>query len=108
MLPATREVPRRLVHPKKRTIGLRVPDSPIAHALLVETGEPLLATTMRLPGDDVAMTDPFEIRAQLEHVVDLVIDGGPGGPTPTTVVDLTGDVPSVVRSGLGQFHDAAD
>lgn len=105
LLPATREVPRRLVHPKKRTIGLRVPDSDIAHGLMVELGEPLLSTTLRLPGQDTALTEPFEMRAQLEHLVDLIIDGGASGVVPTTVVDLTEEVPRLIREGLGAFGE---
>jgi tRNA threonylcarbamoyl adenosine modification protein (Sua5/YciO/YrdC/YwlC family) len=101
ILPATREVPKRLLHPKRRTIGLRVPDHAIAQALLEALGAPLLTTTLILPGQEDPLTDPEEIRACLEHQVDLVIDGGPGGREPTTVVDLVGPQPVVVRAGKG-------
>ncbi len=101
ILPATREVPKRLLHPKRRTIGLRVPDHVIAQALLAAIGAPLLTTTLVLPGDADPLTDPQEIRARLERQVDLVIDGGPGGREPTTVVDLVGPEPVVVRAGKG-------
>ncbi len=101
ILPATREVPRRLLHPKRRTIGIRIPDNRIAHALLEELGEPIMSTTLILPGEDMPMTDPYEIREMLEHQVDLVIDGGYCDIEPTTVVDLTGDLPVVVRRGKG-------
>jgi tRNA threonylcarbamoyl adenosine modification protein (Sua5/YciO/YrdC/YwlC family) len=104
LLPATRDVPRRLLHPKRRTIGLRVPDHTIAQALLAEVGEPLMSTSLILPGADRPLTDPVEIREKLEHLVELVIDGGQGGRIATTVVDLT-DVPArVTRPGLGVFE----
>jgi len=102
LLPATREVPRRLVHPKKKTIGLRVPDNPIALGLLEALGEPMMTTTMRLPGDELPLADPEEIRERLEHAVDLVIDGGIGGIEPTTVLDLTVTGGEVVRLGAGE------
>ena len=101
ILRGTREVPRRLMHPKRKTIGLRVPESPIAQALLAELREPMLTTTLILPGDKLPMTDPEEIRSRLEKQVDLVIDGGHAGSEPTTMVDLTGDVPRVLREGKG-------
>jgi tRNA threonylcarbamoyl adenosine modification protein (Sua5/YciO/YrdC/YwlC family) len=104
LLPATREVPRRLVNPKRKTIGLRVPGSAIAAALLDALGEPMMSTTMRLPDDDLPMSDPFEIRSRLEHNLDLVIDGGSCGVVPTTVVDLTRAGGEVVRQGLGEFE----
>lgn len=103
VLPATREVPRRLVHARKKTIGLRVPDNAIALGLLEMLTYPLMTTTMQLPGDLVPLGDPEEIRDRLEHGVDLIIDGGGSGTVPTTVVDLTGDTPQVVRQGLGEF-----
>jgi tRNA threonylcarbamoyl adenosine modification protein (Sua5/YciO/YrdC/YwlC family) len=103
LLPATREVPRRLVHPKRKTIGLRIPDHPIALGLLEALGAPMMTTTMRLPGDPAPLTDPEAIRERLEHAVDVIIDGGSGGLEPTTVVDLTEGVPEVVREGLGTF-----
>ena len=101
ILKATSEVPRRLMHPKRRTIGIRVPVNPIAHRLLEEHREPIMSTTLILPGDDMPLTDPYDIRELLEHQVDLVIDGGYCGLEPTTVVDMTGDVPEVVRLGEG-------
>ncbi|MEE8244594.1 MAG: L-threonylcarbamoyladenylate synthase [Pseudomonadales bacterium] len=103
LLPATREVPRRLVHPKRKTIGLRVPGSTIALALLEVLDEPMMTTTMRLPDHELPFTDAQEIRDVVEGVVDLVIDGGHCGVTATTVVDLTALQPSVIRQGLGSF-----
>ncbi len=104
LLPATREVPRRLVHDKKKTIGIRIPDHPVALGLLELLAVPMMTTTMLLPGDDVPMTDPEDMRERLEHAVDLVIDSGNGGLEPTTVVDLTGAAPEVVREGAGRFE----
>lgn len=101
ILNATNEVPRRLLHPKRREIGLRVPDNVIALALLEEFGEPLMSSTLILPGDSDPMTDPYEIRQMLEHEVDLVIDGGFCGFEPTTVVNLVDELPVVVREGKG-------
>ena len=103
LLPATREVPRRLVNPKRKTIGLRVPDNAVCQALLEAVGEPMMTTTLRLPDDEYPLTDPEDIRTLLEHQVDLVLNGGWGGIEPTTVVDLT-DTPVVVREGLGVFE----
>jgi len=104
LLPATREVPKRLVHAKKKTIGIRVPDHPVALGLLETLGTPMITTTMRLPGDLVPLGDPEEIRERLEHLVDLVIDSGGCGSEPTTVLDLTGDQPEVIRQGAGHFE----
>ncbi|RJF98293.1 L-threonylcarbamoyladenylate synthase [Noviherbaspirillum saxi] len=101
ILEATKEVPRRLSHPSRKTIGLRVPENRIAHALLEELGQPLLGTTLILPGDGDPLTDPDEIREQLARQVELVIDGGACSLDPTTVIDLTGDVPELVRQGRG-------
>ncbi|MBL1275045.1 MAG: threonylcarbamoyl-AMP synthase [Ectothiorhodospiraceae bacterium] len=101
ILKATKEVPKRLQNPKRKTIGLRVPDNPIAQALLGTLGEPLMSSTLTLPGDDMPMTDPYDIRDTLEHSLDLIIDGGYCGIEPTTVVELTDDAPVVVRQGLG-------
>ncbi len=103
ILEATAEVPRRLLHPKRKTIGLRVPDNAIALALLEELGEPLMTSSLLLPGDEFPMTDPYDIRDSLEHYVELVIDGGYCGLEPTSVVDLTGDLPELVRQGKGDF-----
>ncbi|HSC46588.1 MAG TPA: L-threonylcarbamoyladenylate synthase [Gammaproteobacteria bacterium] len=101
ILRATREVPRRLQHPRQRTIGIRVPEHTVAQALLAELGEPLMSSTLILPGEDTPLTDPAEMRARLEHQVELVIDGGPCGFEPTTVVDLSGDAPRLLRTGRG-------
>ncbi|HHB13364.1 MAG TPA: threonylcarbamoyl-AMP synthase [Chromatiales bacterium] len=104
ILRASHEVPRRLQTPKRKTIGLRVPDHPVAQALLDELGEPLMSSTLLLPGDELPMTDAREIRERLEHEVDLVIDGGGCGIEPTTVVDLTEEPPRVVRVGKGPLE----
>lgn len=101
ILEATKEVPRRLQHPKRATVGLRIPDHPVAQALLAAMDEPLLSTTLMLPGDDLPLNDIDEIRARLEKRVDLVLDAGSCGVEPTTVVDLTGEVPVIVRVGRG-------
>lgn len=104
ILPATREVPRRLVHPKRKTIGVRVPDNEICRDLLDQLGEPLMSSTLILPGDEHPLTDPLEIRDLLEHQVDLVIDGGFCGLETTTVVDLEDDVPVIIREGRGNLE----
>jgi tRNA threonylcarbamoyl adenosine modification protein (Sua5/YciO/YrdC/YwlC family) len=101
ILQATKEVPRRLQNPKRKTIGLRVPDNRIAMALLEALGEPLMSSTLILPGETMPMTDPYDIRDTLEHSLDLIIDGGYCGIEPTTVVDLVNGVPEVVRQGQG-------
>lgn len=105
ILKATKEVPRRLQNPRRKTIGLRVPENLIAMALLETLGEPLMSSTLILPGEDMPMTDPYDIRDTLEHSLDLIIDGGYCGFEPTTVVDLTGDVPEVMRQGLGSIEE---
>lgn len=105
ILPATAEVPRRLMHPKRKTIGMRVPNTPIALALMEELGEPLMSSSLILPGDREPLTDPEDIRDALEHQVELIIDGGFCGLEPTTVVDLTGDTPEVIRQGWGKSED---
>jgi tRNA threonylcarbamoyl adenosine modification protein (Sua5/YciO/YrdC/YwlC family) len=107
ILRATHEVPRRLQNPKRKTIGIRVPDHPICQALLDELGEPLMSSTLILPGSDVPETDAEEIRERLEHELDLVIDGGNCSLEPTTVVDMIDGVPTVVRVGLGPVEDLA-
>ncbi|MFK5892710.1 MAG: L-threonylcarbamoyladenylate synthase [Pseudomonadota bacterium] len=105
ILKATREVPKRLMHSKRKTIGIRVPDNLIAQALLGELGEPLMSVTLIMPGDDMPMTDPYEIRQILENQVDLIIDGGFCGFEPTSVIDLEEDEPIVLRVGLGDVSD---
>lgn len=101
ILPATREVPRRLQNPKRKTIGIRVPEHRVAQALLAELGEPLMSSTLMLPGDAQPLSDPEEIRARLEHLVELVIDTGSCGVEPTTVVALEAGAARVVRLGKG-------
>lgn len=98
---ATKQVPRRLQHPKRKSIGIRVPDNVIARDLMADLGEPLMSTTLILPDDEMPLTDPYEIRDILDHAVDLVIDGGYCGFEPTTVVDMADDTPEVVRVGKG-------
>jgi len=102
ILPATREVPRRLQNPRRKTIGLRVPDHPIPQALLTRLGEPLMSSTLIMPGQTTPLGDPEEIRGILEHQVDLVIDGGFCGLEPTTVIDLVDGPPRLVRQGCGK------
>ena len=101
VLQATREVPRRLMNEKRRTVGIRVPDHPVVQMLLDEVHVPLMSTTLMLPGDDLPMTDATEIHERIGHAVDLVLDGGNCGLEPTTVVDLSGDAPLVLRAGKG-------
>jgi tRNA threonylcarbamoyl adenosine modification protein (Sua5/YciO/YrdC/YwlC family) len=101
ILSATHEVPRRLQNPKRKTIGIRVPDHPIAQALLAELGEPLMSSTLILPGKDMPETEAEEIRERLEREVDLVIDGGHCGFEPTTVIDMSEGAPRVLRQGCG-------
>lgn len=102
ILPATREVPKRLQNPKRKTIGLRVPDNNIVSMLLAELAEPLMSSTLILPGQDMAMTDPEDIREQFDRQVDLIIDGGNCGYEPTTVIDMVDSIPVVTRQGRGQ------
>jgi len=101
ILPATKEVPRRLMHPKKLTVGVRITDNAVTQALLKSLGEPLLSSTLTLPGDEDPMTQGWEIRDRLDHAVDAIIDAGDCGIEPTTVVDLSGDEPEVLRVGAG-------
>lgn len=103
ILRATHEVPRRLQNPRRKTIGIRVPDNNIARALLEDLGEPIMSTTLILPGDDLPLTDMDEIRERLEQQVDLIIDGGSCGYEPTTIVDLVEGAPRLVRQGKGDF-----
>ena len=101
ILQATRELPRRLAHPKRATIGVRVPQHLATQALLAELNEPMLSSTLMLPGDDEPLNDAEEIRAKLNHQLDLILDGGACGVEPTTVIDLSGDQPILVRRGKG-------
>jgi len=103
ILKASREVPKRLLNPKRNTIGVRVPDHNVVRALLQEMGEPILSSTLMLPGDELPLNDMDEIRDRLQHDVDVVLDGGPCGVEMTTVVDLTGDVPAIIRRGKGSI-----
>jgi len=102
ILNATREVPRRLMHPKRKSIGIRIPDTPIVRDMLEELAEPLVSTTLMLPGEDEAMTDAYDIQERLENQVDLIIDGGYIAVEPTTIIDASGDVPEIVRRGKGE------
>lgn len=104
ILEGTKELPRRLLHPKRKTIGLRVPSHPVAMALLEELNEPLLTSTLLLPGDEEPLTEGWEIQDRLEDEVDLILDGGHCGTEPTTVVDLTGGTPELVRAGRGSLE----
>lgn len=99
ILPATTEVPRRLLHPKRRTIGIRVPDNPIVTALLSQLGEPIMSTSLIMPGEELPMSDPYEMRDLLQHQVDLIIDGGYCGMEATSVINMVDEVPVVVREG---------
>jgi tRNA threonylcarbamoyl adenosine modification protein (Sua5/YciO/YrdC/YwlC family) len=101
ILPATKEVPRRLLHPRRKTIGVRLPDHPVVTALLAELAEPLLSSTLLLAGDQYPLNDAETIRERLDRRIDLVLDAGPCGLDPSTVVDLTGDTPAVTRKGKG-------
>ena len=103
ILKATSEVPRRLLHPKRRTIGLRIPENEIALELMRELDEPIMSTSLILPGETDPMMDPYEIREVLQHQVDLVIDGGYCGMEPTTVVNLVDDTPEIIREGAGSL-----
>ena len=101
ILDATKEVPRRLQHPKRNAVGIRIPDHPVALALLEELGEPLLSSTLILPGEKQALNDAEEIRSQLDQTLDLILDGGTTGLEATTVIDLTGNTPVLMRRGKG-------
>jgi len=101
ILPATREVPRRLAHPKKRTVGVRIPDHPVVRAILRQLGEPLLSSTLLLPDAEEPMTEGWQIKEELDHVIDAVVDAGDCGTEPTTVVDWSEGHPVVVRVGAG-------
>ena len=99
ILPATREVPKRLQHPKRRTIGLRVPDHALVRAVLETLGEPIMSSTLLLPGDDLPLTDPHEIEERIGHDIDLIVDAGPTGIEPTSVIDLSQGTVEVLRIG---------
>jgi tRNA threonylcarbamoyl adenosine modification protein (Sua5/YciO/YrdC/YwlC family) len=101
ILPATAEVPKRLMHPKKRTVGVRIPDHPVVRGLLEELGEPLLSSTLLMPGDEDPMTEGWQIKEELDHWLDAVIDSGDCGSEPTTVVDFSSGVAEVSRYGAG-------
>jgi tRNA threonylcarbamoyl adenosine modification protein (Sua5/YciO/YrdC/YwlC family) len=101
ILPATKEVPRKLLHPKKKTVGVRIPDHVVAQALLAELGEPLLSSTLLLPDEEEPMTQGWEIKDQLDHVVDAVVDSGDCGTEPTTVIDFSNGEAEIVRKGAG-------
>ena len=101
ILPATKEVPRRMLHPKKRTVGVRIPDHVTTQALLAALGEPLVSSTLLMPGDEAPMTQGWEIKDRLDHLLDAVIDSGDCGEEPTTVVDFSSGEPEVVRRGAG-------
>lgn len=108
ILRATSEVPRRLLHAKRKTVGLRVPDNAITQALLADLGEPMMSVTLIMPGDEYPLIDPYEIRQLLQNEVDLVIDGGYCGMEATTVVDLVDDVPLIMRAGKGDIAPFVD
>jgi len=103
LLPATRETPRRLQHPQRRTIGVRIPDHVVPRALLALLGEPIMSSTLLLPGEEMPLNDGREIRARLEHQIDAVLDSGSCGLQPTTVIDLSVSPPVVLRQGLGRL-----
>jgi tRNA threonylcarbamoyl adenosine modification protein (Sua5/YciO/YrdC/YwlC family) len=103
LLAATRETPKRLQHPKRRTIGIRIPDHPAPHLLLQELGEPLMSSTLLLPGDDTPLTDGDQIRERLDGSLDAILDGGHCGIEPTTVIDLAVSPPVILRQGKGQI-----
>ena len=104
ILEGTKELPRRVLHPKRKTIGLRVPDHKVALALLAELGEPLLTSTLMLPGDESPLTEGWEIQDRLDDLIELILDGGYCGTEPTTVVDLTNWPPELVRAGRGSLE----
>ena len=103
ILEGTKELPRRVLHPKRKTIGLRVPSHPVALALLEELNEPLLTTTLQLPGDDTPLTEGWEIQDRLEDQIELILDAGHCGIEPTTIIDLTASTPELIRAGRGSL-----
>ena len=111
ILPATKDVPKRLLHARKKTVGVRIPSHPVGSALLAELGEPLLSSTLVLPGEEDPLTDGWDVKERLDHVLDAVIDSGDCGSAPTTVVDLSTGTPEVLRVGSGdtaRFDAAGD
>lgn len=108
ILPATKEVPKLLQHPKKKTIGIRVPDHVILQSLLNQLDAAVMVTTLILPGDELPLSDPYDIRQLLEHQVDCIIDGGYGSYDVTTVVDMTDDTPCIFRQGIGDASELSD
>jgi len=107
VLPATREVPKRLQNPKRRTIGLRVPDHRLVQIMLAELGEPIMSSTLSLPGDSMPLTDPLEIEERIGHQIEAIIDAGPAGIEPTTVLDLSGGAVEILRVGRGDVSQFA-
>jgi tRNA threonylcarbamoyl adenosine modification protein (Sua5/YciO/YrdC/YwlC family) len=103
ILPATRQLPKMLQHPKRRTIGIRVPDHTLVKAMLAELGEPIMSSTLSLPGDELPLTDPVEIEERIGHQIEMVIDSGPTGLEPTSVLDLSGGTVEVLRAGRGDI-----
>jgi tRNA threonylcarbamoyl adenosine modification protein (Sua5/YciO/YrdC/YwlC family) len=101
ILPATAEVPRRLMHPKRKTIGLRIPDHPVTQAILAEVGEPVMSTSLIMPGDDQPLSEIYDIEDKLGRLVDLIVESGACGIEPSTVIDLVDGEPQVIRTGLG-------
>lgn len=107
ILPATRQLPKILANPKRRTIGIRVPDHPLVSAMLAELGEPIMSSTLSLPGDDRPLTDPLEIDERIGHQIDLIVDAGATGIEPTSVLDLSGGSVEVLRAGRGDVSQFA-
>ena len=107
ILQATREVPKRLQNPRRRTIGIRVPDHPVVAALLEALGEPIMSSTLLLPGDEMPLTEPAEIERRIGHEIELIVDAGPTGIEPTTVLDISGDSVEVLREGKGETASLA-
>jgi tRNA threonylcarbamoyl adenosine modification protein (Sua5/YciO/YrdC/YwlC family) len=103
ILPATRQLPKMLQNPKRRTIGIRVPDHPLVNGMLAELGEPIMSSTLSLPGDEFPLTDPMEIQERIGHQIDLIIDAGPTGIEPTTILDLSTGSVEVLRAGRGDI-----
>ena len=101
VLPATRQLPKILAHPKRRTIGIRVPDHPLVNAMLEELGEPIMSSTLSLPGDDLPLTDPLDIEERIGHDIDVIVEAGPTGIEPTSVLDLSGGTVEVLRAARG-------